>query len=75
MPGGSEGGFKPVKLTVTLESLDEAEHFLRGLIIAQSNNSSQYFPQLIEGVNTVLEKSRAEELERTMAARREAGMP
>lgn len=67
--------FKRVKLSITIDDLDSAEHFLRGLILAQQNNSSPYFPELIEGVNAVLEKGRAEALEETMRARAEAGMP
>lgn len=66
---------KKAKISIILEDLDDSEHFLRGLILAQSNNSSPYFPDLIAGVNAVLERERASALEVQMQARIDAGMP
>lgn len=68
-------GFKPASLRIRIETPEEGELFLRGLIVAQSNNSSELFPQLIEGVNAVLQPWRAERLEQDMEARKAAGMP
>lgn len=67
--------FKPATLRVRIESREEADQFLLGLIVAKTNNSSPIFQDLIDGVNALLEPSRAEELEAQMAARRTAGMP
>ena len=67
--------FKPVTLKIRLEDEDEANQFLLGLIVAQSNNSSPLFRDLIEGVNAVLEGARRERLDAAMEARRAAGMP
>lgn len=64
--------WKPRKLSFTLDSAEEAEHFLRGLVVAQSNNSSELFPQLIEGVNGVLEGYRAAKVLEEVTARDEA---
>lgn len=64
----------PKRLSFTVDSPEEAEHFLRGLIVARSNNSSPVFPKLIDGVNSILEKYRAKELAEQMEARRRAGM-
>ena len=67
--------FKPATLKVRVESREEADQFLLGLIVAKTNNSSPIFQDLIDGVNALLEPSRAEELEAQMASRRAAGMP
>ena len=50
--------FKAKKIFITLDDPEEAEHFLRGLIIARQNNSCEYFQQLIEAVNMVMEPYR-----------------
>jgi len=47
--------FKARKLSIILDDPEEAQIFLNGLILAKQNNSSSYFPQLIEGVNAVME--------------------
>ncbi len=67
--------FKPATLKVRVESREDADQFLLGLIVAKTNNSSHIFQDLIDGVNALLEPSRAEELEAQMDARRTAGMP
>jgi hypothetical protein len=67
--------FKPATLKVRIESREEADQFLLGLIVAKTNNSSPIFQDLIDGVNALLEPLRAEQLEEQMAARRTAGMP
>jgi nitrate reductase alpha subunit len=50
--------FKARKMFITIDDPEEAENFLRGLIVARSNNSSDYFVQLIEGVNLIMEPYR-----------------
>lgn len=67
--------FKPATLKVRVESREEADQFLLGLIVAKTNNSCPIFQDLIDGVNALLEPSRAEELEAQMQSRRAAGMP
>ncbi len=67
--------FKPATLKVRVESREDADQFLLGLIVAKTNNSSHIFQDLIDGVNALLEPSRAEELEEQMQSRRAAGMP
>lgn len=47
--------FKPRKISIILDDPDGCQQFLNGLILAKQNNSSEYFPQLIDGVNAVLE--------------------
>jgi len=66
--------FKPVTMKITIESQEEAEQFLLGLIVAKSNNSSPIFEDLIDGVNGILEKYKGAQLEAAMEARRKAGM-
>lgn len=67
--------FKAGTIKVRVEDQEEAENFLLGLIVAQTNNSSPLFPQLIEGVNAMLEGAKKDALDEAMAARAEAGMP
>jgi hypothetical protein len=67
--------FKPVTLKITIDSREEADQFLLGLITAKSNNSSPLFQDLIDGVNSVLQPLRAEDLSQQMSARKAAGMP
>jgi len=47
--------FKARKISIILDDPDEIQVFLNGLILAKQNNNSGYFPQLIEGVNAVME--------------------
>jgi hypothetical protein len=70
----SVAGFKAATIRIRIESVDEGENFLRGLIVAQSNNSSPLFPELIGAVNGLLEGARREKLEADIAAREAAGM-
>jgi len=65
----------PFKLKFRFDDPDEVEQFLQGLIVAQSNNSSKYFPQIINAVNGAMTTYRKEKLEGEMTARAEAGMP
>jgi hypothetical protein len=66
--------FKPVTLKIRIESQEEAENFLLGLIVAKSNNSSPLFQDLVDGTNSVLESAKSAQLEEAMEARRKAGM-
>lgn len=52
--------FKPFRMTITIRDPDEAQEFLEGCILAQSNNNSQYFRELIEGLNNGLYDYRQE---------------
>ena len=47
--------FKARKISIILDDPDEAQIVLNGLILAKQNNNSLYFPQLINGVNAVME--------------------
>jgi len=64
-----EPTFSKKKLSFIIETPEEGEIFLRGLIIAQSNNSSPLFPQLVEGVNSVLEEYRGAKVLHEIAIR------
>jgi hypothetical protein len=66
--------FKPKKFSIIIDDPDEAENFLRGLIIARSNNSSPLFVEIIDAVNDILLKHRQATLEEAMEARKAAGM-
>lgn len=50
--------FKPRKIFITLDDPEEAENFLKGLIIARQNNSCEHFVNLIDAVNLVMEPYR-----------------
>jgi len=52
--------FKARTLKITIDDPEEAQLFLNGLILARQNNSSEYFPQLIDGVNAIMEPYTAE---------------
>jgi len=64
-----EPTFTKKKLSFTIETPEEGEVFLRGLMIARANNSSELFPQLIEGVNSVLEEYRGAKILHEIAIR------
>lgn len=66
---------KAVKVSIILDELEASEEFLRGLIVARSNNSSPYFVQLIDGVNEALQEARGTKLAEEMKQRSAAGMP
>jgi hypothetical protein len=53
----------------TIEDPEEAEEFLRGVILARQNNSSYYFVDLIDALNGILEPWRAARLAQEMEAR------
>lgn len=63
--------FRPKTFRITVEDPDDGEEFLRGLILARQNNNSEYFPDLIDAVNSVLEPWRAARLDEEMAKRGE----
>jgi hypothetical protein len=46
--------FKSRKFSIELDDYEEAVEFRKGLILARQNNSSPYFPQLIDAVNTIV---------------------
>lgn len=66
--------FRPKKFAITIDDAEDAEEFLRGLIVARSNNSSEYFVEMIEAVNSILEPYRAARLKEELADRASAGM-
>lgn len=66
---GGEYKFKGALLRITIDDPDKAEEFIRGLILARQNNNSEYFPELIDGVNEILQPWRAERLRAEVAAR------
>jgi hypothetical protein len=61
--------FKPRTFKITLTDPEDAEEFLRGLIVARTNNSSEYFVDLIDAVNAILEPWRAAKLSQELRAR------
>lgn len=61
--------WKPKTFKITIEDPNEAEIFLRGLILARQNNNSEYFVDLIDAVNSVLEPYRAAKQREEVAAR------
>lgn len=54
--------FKPFLVKVTVRDPEEAQEFLEGCILAQSNNNSHYFRELIEGLNAGLHEYRQEQI-------------
>jgi hypothetical protein len=71
---GKPGEFKAKKFSLIIDDPEEAENFLRGLIVARSNNSSEYFVDLIDAVNGILQPWRAKQLAEEMHDRAAAGM-
>jgi hypothetical protein len=61
--------FKPRTFKITVDDPEEGENFLRGLIVARTNNSSEFFVDLIDAVNTILEPWRASKLRDEMVKR------
>jgi hypothetical protein len=45
---------KPRKFSIEIDDYEEAVEFRKGLILAKQNNSSPYFPALIDAVNAIL---------------------
>jgi hypothetical protein len=66
--------FRPASIKIRIETPQGGEDFLRGLIVARTNNSSPLFVDLIDGVNSLLEDYRAAKLKEEMSARSAAGM-
>lgn len=66
---GKEYVFKPRTFKIEVETPEEGEEFLRGLILARQNNNSEFFVDLIDAVNAILEPWRAHRLAQQMAAR------
>jgi nitrate reductase alpha subunit len=71
MQPGADGTyrFKPRTFKITIDDPEAGEEFLRGLIVARSNNSSEYFVDLIDAVNSILEPWRAARLNEELAKR------
>lgn len=61
------GDFRPRKISIILDDPEKAEHFLQGLIVARSNNSSEYFEDLIDGVNEIMQPYRLKRLQEEAA--------
>ena len=61
--------FKPFVLKLQFDDPDDAEHFLQGMIVAQSNNSNETIPEIIAGVNAALEEYRRARILSEVAAR------
>src|SRR5882672_4834633 len=53
--GDGKYTFKSRTFKITIDDPEEGEEFLRGLIVARSNNSSAYFVDLIDATNSILE--------------------
>jgi nitrate reductase alpha subunit len=67
-------GFKPKTFKIRIDDPEEGENFLRGLIVARSNNSSEYFVDLIDAVNAILQPWRLAQLQEEIDMRSRAGM-
>ena len=61
--------FKPFVLRLQFDDPEDAEHVLQGLIVAQSNNSNEFFPEVIAGINGALEDYRGAKILAEVAAR------
>jgi hypothetical protein len=61
--------FKGATMKISIDDPEAAEQFLQGLIVARSNNSSEYFVDLIDGINAILEPWRHARLQAELAAR------
>jgi hypothetical protein len=61
--------FKPKKVAIILDDPEGAEEFIRGLIIARQNNNSEYFVDLIDMVNEVMQPWRSAKLASELRAR------
>jgi uncharacterized Zn finger protein (UPF0148 family) len=51
--------WRPKTIKITLDEPEKAEEFLRGCILARQNNNSEYFVDLIDAVNNLLQPWRA----------------
>jgi hypothetical protein len=61
--------FRPAKFSVTIDDPEEGEVFLRGLVLASQNNNSEYFADLIDAVNAILQPWREARLQGQLAER------
>ena len=61
--------FKARTFKITIDDPELAEEFLRGLILARQNSNSEYFVDLIDAVNSILEPWRAHKLMQELRAR------
>jgi len=52
--------FKPFKVSITIRDPEEAQTFFEGCILAQSNNNSPYWRELIDGINAAMYDYRQE---------------
>jgi hypothetical protein len=50
--------FRPFSLKIRVETPEDAELFLAGLIVAQTNNASPLWSEMIDGVNAAMFKYR-----------------
>jgi hypothetical protein len=66
--------FKAASIKIRIETPEQGEEFLRGLVVARTNNSSPLFVDLIDGINALLEDYRAARLHEEMSVRAAAGM-
>lgn len=64
--------WKPKKLSVTLESPEEAEQFLAALVASKTTHGSEHVEALIEATSEVLEPYKTELLMEQVQARDEA---
>jgi NAD+--asparagine ADP-ribosyltransferase len=46
--------FKPKTIKLTIDDPEEAEMFIQGLVLAESNNNSQYFKDLLAAMDAIM---------------------
>jgi hypothetical protein len=61
--------YRPARVSIRIATPEEGEEFLRGLVVARSNNSNHLFVDLIDSVNELLQPYRAAKLAEEMLAR------
>lgn len=67
--------FKPFALRFEFHDPEEVDTFLRGVILANQNNNSHLWGEMIDGINNAMVKYREEKLHAELAVRAAAGMP
>lgn len=67
--------FKKVKFSIILDSPEDTEIFIQGLVLAKQNNNSHYWEEILEVCNNAMTDYREAVLNEQLEARREAGMP
>jgi hypothetical protein len=50
----TDNKFRPFNLRIRIDDPEEADVFEAGLILAQSNNNSHLWAELIDGINTAM---------------------